>query len=74
VTIEELLRKEMKNEKVRTEWVKKIGMSMKDMLRFPTLNELIERHEYSELSDYEQNPNLAFETEDALALEALTHD
>jgi len=74
VTIEELLRREMKNEKVRTEWVKKIGMSMKDMLRFPTLNELIERHEYSELSDYEQNPNLAFETEDALALEALTHD
>jgi len=74
VTLEELLRAEMKNEKVRTEWVKKIGMSMKDMLRFPGLEELTCRHEYSELSDYELDPNLAFETEDSLALEAMTHN
>jgi len=72
--IDELLRTEMKNEKVRTEWVKKLGMSMKDMLRFPTLDELVSRHEFSDLSDYEMDPNRAFETEDALALEAMTHD
>jgi len=70
-SIDELLRTEMKSEKVRTEWVKKLGMSMKDMMKFPTLEQLVSRHEYSELSAFELNPDLAFETEDALSLEAL---
>jgi len=70
-SIDELLRVEMKSEKVRTEWVKKLGMSMKDMMKFPTLEQLVSRHEYSELSAFELNPDLAFESEDALSLEAL---